>query len=221
MESGREDSITPQGGTGPDDKILREARRRLESAWQHDRHNREQASIDLRFLGLDQWPESIRTQREQSNRPCLTLDHLNQYKNQVVNEIRQSKVELRAVTADEGENTELADLMTELMRDIQYNSDASHVYATAADGAVSCGIGHFRFSTEYVEGEVFDQEIAVKAIPYPLAVYWDPAAVLPDRSDAQFCFVVEFIPTGTFKELYPGVRLEDVQIPKDWDGGFH
>jgi hypothetical protein len=221
METGREDSITPQGGTGPDDKILREARRRLESAWQHDRHNREQASIDLRFLGLDQWPESIRTQREQSNRPCLTLDHLNQYKNQVVNEIRQSKVELRAVAADEGENTELADLMTELMRDIQYNSDASHVYATAADGAVSCGIGHFRLETNYVDGEVFNQDIKIKSIPYPLAVYWDPAAVLPDRSDAQFCFVVEFIPEGTFKELYPGVRLEDVQIPKDWDGGFH
>jgi hypothetical protein len=204
------------------DPILKEARKRLEAAWLHDKHNRDEALRDLRFLGLDQWPESVRQERERSGRPCLTLDHLNQYKNQVVNDIRQSKVELKAIAADDGDPN-LAELVTSLMRDIQYNSHASHVYAEAANGQVSCGIGHFRFTTEYVDGEVFNQDIKIQGIPYPLAVYWDPAAVLPDRSDAEWAFVVEFVPEGTFKELYPGARLEDVEVPQDWDAGtgFH
>jgi hypothetical protein len=205
------------------DPVLKEARKRLEAAWIFDKHNRDEALRDLRFLGLDQWPESIRQERERSGRPCLTLDHLNQYKNQVVNDIRQSKMEFKAVAVDQGSDPKLAELMTGLMRDIQYNSNAAHVYAEAANGQVSCGIGHFRFTTEYVDGEVFNQDIKIRGIPYPLAVYWDPAAVLPDRSDAEWCFVVEFVPEGTFKELYPGARLEDVEVPQDWDAGtgFH
>jgi hypothetical protein len=217
METGREDSIDPKGNAGPDDKILREARRRLEAAWQHDKSNRDEALKDLRFLALDQWPESVRGERELSGRPCLTLDHLNQYKNQVVNDIRAAKIELKAIAVDQESDPDLAEVVTALMRDIQYKSHAPHVYATAADGAVSCGIGHMRVVSEYAEGSVFDQELQIKSIPYPLAVYWDPAAILPDRSDAEFCFVVEFIPELSFKDQWPGARMVDFEAAKDWD----
>jgi hypothetical protein len=202
-----------------DDDDLREAKDRLDDCWQYDKENREQAGIDLRFLGLDQWPESIRTQREQQNRPCLTLDHLNQYKNQVVNDIRQAKIGIKAISDDINTEDERAEIVTSLMRDIQYKSHASHVYANAADGAVSCGIGHFRIEQCYSKDDGFDQELRLKAIPYPLAVYWDPAAVLPDRSDAEFCFIVEFIPMGTFKSQWGKAKPVSIDTPTDSNQG--
>jgi hypothetical protein len=202
-----------------DDDDLKEAKDRLDDCWQYDKENREQAGIDLRFLGLDQWPESIRTQREQQNRPCLTLDHLNQYKNQVVNDIRQAKIGIKAIADDINTEDERAEIVTSLMRDIQYKSHASYVYANAADGAVSCGIGHFRIEQRYARDDSFDQELRLKAIPYPLAVYWDPAAVLPDRSDAEFCFIVEFIPMGTFKSKWKKAKPVSIDTPTDSNQG--
>jgi len=85
------DNIDNQGADTADGKILKEAKKRLEASWAYDRENREEAIKDLRFLALDQWPQSVRDQRAAEDRPCLTLDHLNQYKNQVVNDIRQPK----------------------------------------------------------------------------------------------------------------------------------
>ena len=146
---------------------LTEAKKRLQAAWAHDRENRDKALKDLRFLALDQWPQSVLDQREMESRPCLTLDHLNQFKNQVVNDIRQAKIALRAVGVDNKSDPDLAELMTGLMRDVQYQSGASHVYAEAANGQVSCGIGHFRFLTAYADDQVFDQELKIECIPYP------------------------------------------------------
>lgn len=204
--------------TNDNSDLLRIAKKRLEAAWEYDRENREEALKDLRFLALDQWPEDVRQQREKAGRPCLTLDHLNQYKNQVVNDIRQAKIAMKAVAVDNKTDPALADLITELMRDVQHQSHAPHVYAKAADGAVSCGIGHFRFETDYKENAVTEQELLVKHIPYPLAVYWDPASVEPDRSDAMWCFVVEFIPTLTFEDRYPKAKKVDVDTQQDYNG---
>ena len=136
----------------------------------------------------------------------------------MVNDIRQAKIALRAVGVDSNSDPDLAELMTGLMRDVQYNSGAPHVYAEAANGQVSCGIGHFRFTTEYVDDAVYDQCLKLESIPYPLSVYWDPAAYKPDRSDAEWAFVVEFVPELAFKSKYPDAQMVDVDTPKDWDG---
>ena len=49
----------------------------------------EDAFTDLKFLAGDQWPNAIRQQREAQNRPCLTINRLPQFVNQVADEPRQ------------------------------------------------------------------------------------------------------------------------------------
>ena len=68
--------------------IVQEAQERLEAAWIQDRENREDAFMDLKFLAGDQWPNEIRVQREAQNRPCLTINRLPQFMNQVANSVR-------------------------------------------------------------------------------------------------------------------------------------
>jgi len=195
--------------------LLREARDRADAAWQHDRENREDAHKDLRFLAGDQWPQEIRRQRESDNRPVLTINRLPTFVNQVINEVRQNPPAIRTVPADGAATKELGDIFTGLIRQIEYRSGAQNVYATAAGHAVSCGIGHFRVTTDFIDDASFDQEILIKRIAKPLSVYWDPAAVMPDRSDAQWCIVTEMMPVDDFKAQYPDARRENFDVSQD------
>lgn len=217
--------------------VVTKVRRHLADAFEHDRDNRVEASEDLNFLAGNQWPETVRRQRETEGRPVLTINRLPQFVRQVTNDIRQADVAIRVrptdgavVRAERVQNLEqerkalemgqqapkqkpmlMADVMDGLIREIQYQSSANFAYATAAEHQVSCGIGHFRLMTDYVDDFSMDQTIRIKPINRPLSVYWDPKATEIDRSDANWCIVTDLIPESAFKEMYPDAKPTSVE----------
>ena len=199
----------------PKADIVKEAQERLEAAWVQDRENREDAFMDLKFLAGDQWPNAIRLAREAQNRPCLTINRLPQFVNQVANNVRQNPPGLKAIPAGGAATAEIAEIYSGLFRQIQYRSNATHVFANAAYYAVACGIGHFRIVTDYVDDDAFDQDILIKRIQHPLSVFWDPAAVEPSRSDAEYCLVSELIGREDFRKRFPGAPMTDFAAPAD------
>ena len=54
---------------------------------------------DLRFRASEQWPDHIRSSREQDNRPCLTVNRIPQFIRQVTNSQRASKPSVRSYRA--------------------------------------------------------------------------------------------------------------------------
>jgi hypothetical protein len=195
--------------------IVQEAQERLEAAWVQDRENREDAFMDLKFLAGDQWPNEIRLQREAQNRPCLTINRLPQFVNQVANGVRQNPPAIKAIPAGGEATQELAEIYSGLFRQIQYRSNATHVFANAVYYAVACGIGHFRLVTDYADDNGFDQEILIKRIQHPLSVFWAPGAVEPSRSDADYCLVSEMIGRKEFQKRFPGAAMTDFAAPSD------
>src|SRR5262245_43336615 len=114
-----DDAYNSEGGIKKKDAdLLKEAKDRLNASWEYDKDNRTEGIKDLRFLALDQWPESVRSSREAEGRPVLTLDHLSQHVNQVSNDIRQANIDLKAVGVDDKTDPKTADVYTALMRDI-------------------------------------------------------------------------------------------------------
>jgi len=198
--------------------IVQEAQERLEAAWVQDRENREDAFTDLKFLAGDQWPNAIRLQREAQNRPCLTINRLPQFVNQVANTVRMNPPAIKAIPAGGEATQELAEIYSGLFRQIQYRSNATHVFANAVYYAVACGIGHFRLVTNYVDDDAFDQEILIKRIQHPLSVFWAPGAVEPDRSDAEYCLVSELIGRKEFQKRFPDAAMTDFLAPEDLNG---
>lgn len=198
----------PTDATKPERNVVAEVRERLTQAFVFDRQNREDAISDLKFLAGDQWPEYARAARV--NRPMLTINKLPQFLHQVTNDIRQSAPSLKVTPVDGKSDPAMAKVFDGIISDIQYRSSARHTYATAAYHAAACGIGHFRVITRYVDDATFDQDISIEMIPYPLAVYWDPAAVKPDRSDAMWCVVVDLVPRETFKVKFPDAKQTSV-----------
>jgi hypothetical protein len=196
--------------------VIREAKDRLQESYDYDRDNRRESAIDLQFLAGDQWPEQVRIERERDRRPMLTINRLPQFVRQVTNDVRQADVAIKTSPVDGKSDPELSRIFNGLLRQIQYQSSASHVYATTAGHQVACGIGWFRITTEYTDDTTFDQEIRVRAIPNPLSVYCDPAAVEIDRSDASWIIVAQEVPVAAFKAQWPKASVREVEAPTDY-----
>src|SRR5690606_21323689 len=175
----------------------------IEQSFETDKINREEAACDLNFLAGNQWPDTVKGERERDGRPMLTINRLPQFVRQITNDIRQADIAIKVRPEDDNTDPELAKIYDGLIRQIQYRSSAKHVYSQAAEHQASCGSGWFRVTTDYADDMAFDQEIKIKGIRNPLSVYCDPAAVEPDRSDAKWIAVTEMIPKASFKERWP------------------
>lgn len=175
--------------------------------------------MDLKFLAGDQWPDEIRQQREAQARPCLTINRLPQFVNQVANTVRVNPPAIKAIPAGGEATAELAEIYSGLMRQIQYRSNATNVFANAVYYAVACGIGHFRIVTDFADENGFDQEIQIKRIQHPLSVFWAPGSVEPDRSDADYCLVSEMIGRKEFQKRFPDAAMTDFDAPSDLNAG--
>ncbi len=191
-------------------KMVREA---IQDAWEYDRDNRREAAKDLDFLAGNQWPESVRRQREAEGRPMLTINRLPQFVHQVTNDIRQADLAIKVSPVDDGGDVQLVKIYNGLLRQIQYQSSASHVYASAAGHQVACGIGWWRIISQYTDDTGWDQELKIKLIKQPMAVFWDPGSVEVDRSDAMWIAVTELIPKRAFEKRYPKASPESVEVP--------
>ena len=197
------------------ERLLKEVRERIDEAWQHDRDNRREAATDLAFLAGDQWPASVRRERNDEGRPVLTINALPQFVRQVTNDIRQADLSIKVAPVDAGSDKDLAKIYNGILKQIQYQSSAKAVYSAAAEHQCGCGMGWWRVITEYTEDTAFDQEIRIKLIRNPLSVYVDPGATEPDRSDAMWVAVTEIWPKATFKAKYPKASAEDLDVSSD------
>lgn len=192
----------------PDLALLREARARFKSAQDAESSQRNLMLDDLKFKSGDQWPEQIKQRRESTTqkggpRPCLVVNKLSQYIHQVLNDIRQNQPSIRVRPVDDGADVEVAEVLQGLIRHIEDASSADIAYDTAADSAVSCGLGFFRICTEWADPTAWSQDIVIKRIANPFSVYLDPNWKEPDGSDANWAFVCDMVPEEEYKALYP------------------
>lgn len=191
--------------------ILEEALKRFEVAQGAEQELRELALEDFRFAAGEQWPDEIRKQRDQQNRPCLTFNRLPQFIRQVTGSARQNKPAIKVIPVDSGSDLELADVYNGLIRNIESQSRAEEAYMTALENAVTGGLGGgWRICTEYSNDDSFDQDIRIKRINNPFAIYWDNNAKEFDKSDATWCFVSEWVSKEVFESKYPK------ETPQDW-----
>lgn len=201
--------------------ILRLARDRMSESIEFDRQNREDAMDDMEFIAGRQWPEDIKQAREASGKPVITINRLPQFVRQVTGDIRKLNPAIRVIPGDNKATEETAETIAGLVRQIEYSSDASSVYEGAAEQSAACGMGAFRILAEYADDEAFEQDLYVKRIPNPFAVYWDPMARDSTRKDAQYCFITEQMRADDFEKAYPKGSQDDTEHDGQTDGMEH
>lgn len=192
----------------PDEKLLNEIRKRFSSAVEFEAQNRQERLDDIRFARLgDQWPEAAKYDRNRpgKERPMLVVNRLLQFRDRVVNEIRQNTPSVRIRPVNDGADQETAEVLMGLVRHIQDNSNASIAYDTAVEWQVDTGLGYIRVRNDWSSDTSFDQEIFIDRIPDPFKVYYDNHSKSPDGSDAEWCVIAEEIAKEDFKRQYPDV----------------
>lgn len=182
--------------------VIKLALERFKRASEASAHNRKEALDDIEFTMGKQWPESIKSSREIEDRPCITINRVQQMVKQVTNDMRQNRAGLKVHPTGGEARQETAELRSGLIRQIESSSNAADHYMEAANCAVIGGEGYFRILAEY-EDDGFEQCIYIKRVPNPLAVYYDPDCKEPDGSDAKYCFILEDLPKEMFTEQYP------------------
>lgn len=172
----------------------------------------EQCLEDWEFLhGINQWDNYARKAREKDHRPCLTLNQMLPYAQQVVNDIRQARLAIRVSPVDEDADVDTAEIYQGIIRNIERQSAADKAYTSASINAIGAGIGWIRVRTDYADADSFDQEIYIDRVLDFTSVYLDPQSQELDGSDAEYGFIRVDYSKERFEELYPDAE------PISWD----
>ena len=179
--------------------------------------SREHELDDLKFMAGNsdnnwQWPPDVLATRGAvqgqtiNARPCLTINKLPQHVRLVTNEQRQNRPTARVIPADERADPKMAAIFDDVIRHIEYMSDAEIVYDTASDNQVTYGEGYIRILTEYCREDSFDQDIRLKRVRNSFSVYLDPTILDPCGMDAEWGFITEDIAKEEYERLYPNAQ---------------
>jgi hypothetical protein len=214
MASRYKKSKDPEADTAKDKEqsFVRKALAKYQRAYDKEQTNILAAYEDLEFRAGDQWPTEVKRQREADYRPCLTINKIPAFVQQITGDLRAARPSIKVIGVDSRSDADTAEVLAGLVRYIENRSDAKHAYAQAADGQVAAGIGHWRVLTEYADDSTFDQEIRIGTVDDGISVIWDPDAIFPNKEDARFCFVPVDMSKDAFEEKYPDAPIEDFTL---------
>ena len=210
MESGENDAEAQQQEELR--VFLQAAQSRFKTVVDAESMLRQNMLEDLEFRASEQWPDNIKSMREQDNRPCLTINRIPQFIRQVTNNQRASRPAVQVHPAGNVANVELSEVVQGIVRHIEDRSDADVAYTTAGDHQVTMGRGYVRVVTDYIDDDPgsLNQEVKIKRVSNPFSIYMDPTAQSPDASDARYAFVVEDIPIAEYRFRFPDSELAEL-----------
>jgi hypothetical protein len=203
-----DDTKDPNGEISHEQKIINKAIAYLQLCIDADSTNRSNGIDDLRFSKAgEQWPVETQNSRQQEQRPWLTINKVETFCQQVVNQQRQQRPRIKVHAVDDVADVKIAEIIGGLCRHIEVNSNADTAYDVAFDSAIHIGWGYWRVIHDYTRPDSFDQDIYIKQIENAFTVYFDPTSSEPDGSDQSQCLISEMIRREDFEVQYPGVEI--------------
>ncbi|MDE2105611.1 MAG: hypothetical protein KGL39_50760, partial [Patescibacteria group bacterium] len=194
--------------------FLATARKRFAAAEEDEKELRQKFTSDLKFAspdGDDQWDPQLKMQREQARRPAMAFPRCHTFVQQVSNEARQNKTQIKFSPRLDGD-PDTAEIYEGLARWIQYSSNAQIAYETAIEYSAGGSFGYYRFLTDYCDDDTDNLDLKIVPVLDPLTVYGILVPAIFGRKP-KFWFVVEDVPKEEFKAQYPDAEL--TSLP--WD----
>lgn len=194
-----------------DEALLKEIRDRYDYGQDEWREIRKEAAEDMRVVAGDPWKPSERSQREEAGRPCIALDEIGQYINQTVNGVREHKRAIQVTATGNGANDTWAEKRANLIRQIEYRSNAQTAYTTGFENTIQRSYGCWRIKADFIGPKSFDQELLIDPIPNPDLVTPDPDFQVPSGDDMQWLFYEESWAFRDYKRKWPNAVVRDFE----------
>ena len=202
------DLTQPKPPTEKEQKLVGQAKDDFKNAYSWESQARLNFEYDYKFANGDthnkyQWDNDLIVARELDDKPCLTINKVQQHNLMVINDAKQNKPGVRIRPVGDQASFEGAQIYQELIYHIEYISNAENVYDSAVAFQVQAGWGYWRVDTDYIADDSFDQEIYIRHIKDPRSVYLDPDINELDGSDARWGLIFEDMDRKLFGKKYP------------------
>lgn len=163
----------------------------------------------------EQWDASTKNKRSVAGkeRPCLTVNKIDPLVHRIVNEAKQQKLVAEVKPVDDTSDPDTALILSGLIRNTEYVSNAVRAYMWAYECAIRAGVGYFLVRNEYEDDDSFDQTVRIKRIKNPLCVSFDPDAEEQNGSDATFGILSDEISKQAADNLCKGVGYDNSDVP--------
>jgi len=199
---------TPKPPNEEENELIKQAKDFFKRASSWEASARVNFEYDYKFANGDthnkyQWDNDIVAARELDDKPCLTINKVQQHNLMVINDAKQNKPGVRIRPVGDEASFEGAQIFQELIYHIEYISSAENVYDSATSFQVQAGWGYWRIDTDYINDKTFDQEIYIRHIKDPRSVYLDPDINEVDGSDAREGLIFEDMDRDLYKKKYP------------------
>lgn len=198
--------------------IHSEAMRLFDRAQCAVRHERRQCLEDRRFYSIAgaQWEGSLEKQFE--NKPKFEVNKVHLAVIKIINEYRNNRITVTFVSKDGKDSGDLPDKCAGLYRADEQDSCAEEAYDNAFEEAVGGGFGAWRLRADYEDDEDEENEyqrIYIEPIyDADSSVFFDPNSKRQDKSDAEFCFVMNSMDYDTFRDEF---GIDPASVPKEVD----
>ena len=168
--------------------------RAAEQAWKnaHDAY-----IADQKFANGEQWDEGVANAREKANLSVLVYNQLPSKYKYVVNNARRAVPGIKCSPVRGGATKNTAKVLDGLLMAIQNKCNAKHAYLHALTCTVIGGLGAWRVMP--IEDDDGEYDIKIGRILDPTSVFFDPAAIEQDFSDAEYVFTETWVPKDVFE----------------------
>jgi hypothetical protein len=180
-----------------------------DKAYQAGQTTRERAADDLVFHFVTQWDEGILEDSQLAYRGEFNI--LRKATRQILSDLALNKIQIDFEPVDE-DRTDAGDTIDGLYRFSDNNNVAQESYSNAKQEAVVCGFGAWLLETKYVSMRSGNEKQKICRCPINEAnntVFWDPNAKLLDKSDADYCGILEAYTEDGYKQLVENLTGEE------------
>lgn len=198
----------PPPPTDEENRLISQAKEDFKLGYDWEATARLNFEYDYKFANGDthnkyQWDNDLILSRELEDKPCLTINKVQQHNLMVINDAKQNKPGVRIRPVGDEASFEGAQIFQELVYHIEYISNAENVYDSATSFQVQGGWGYWRIDTDYISDKTFDQEIYIRHVKDPRSVYLDPDINEIDGSDARWGIIFEDMDKELYKKKHP------------------
>jgi len=191
-------------------KVHSEALKHYEASFAAERGQRDECLEDMRFVFVEgaQWDDIDKNSRK--DRPRFEINKVAVPVNQAIGEQRQNRISIKVRPAKGAASTDMADVLSGLIRNIESESHFKEVKDNAFKEIVSGGIGAWCLSAGF-EDDSFDQTIQIKTIRSAASsVFYDPSSTEELKQDAKWIIVTEDVDRAYFRKRYPDATVSDL-----------
>jgi hypothetical protein len=198
-----------------DQELIQKSVKRWQITAESEADSRRQGLEDLKFsIGIGQWDEAVKANREVEGKPCLTVNRAPSFLRQYTGEERQHRPSMLVNPVGSGADIEVAKIHQGVLRHIEVASFADVTYDNSYDMMMRIGWCPWLIKTDYISEMSFQQEPRIVPVHNPFSVYLSPVRNVLGQ-DPLWAHQVEDLSKEEYKARYGKSQMAQLNFPTD------